>query len=379
METVLLHSFQSMARPTSSRSRRRPDPPVADDDLVARLKRMVAGAPNDQPLPTTRSLGEMFGVANTTVFRVLRNMALAGEIWQHPTNGRYYPKDARAVIDRPKPVACLFRRLELGSELYRELLEGVSTGCGEHRRTMLLWHDELLVNHPDPHEPPVFASIAQQRTILGDFLDRHGEAAGGFVLDHAWSDDALRSHSARLRPAVVLFRHCPLEEFNNVHADFRAGAFKSLAHLLGRGYEQIIPIEPFSGDLAVSEFNAALGTVADELACRNRLAPLALASTAKERATLIDRVRRGNKRAVLLCPEDNVALLLVEAAREAGLRCPERIGVLSVMGTDFATKAGLSCLRYDFRALGRLAVEALGGGRRVRHALEPQFVGGSTT
>ena len=368
-----------MARPSSSRSRRRATDASSSSDLLARLRQQVDEAPNDQPLPTTRALGETFGVANTTVFRLLRDLAAAGEIWQHPTNGRYYPAAARAVVDRPKPVACLFRRLELGSALYRELLEGVSAGCGAHRRTMLLWHDELLVNHPDPHEPPVFASVAQQRTILGDFLDRHGAAAGGFVLDHVWSDQALDAHLDRLQPAVVLFRNCTLEGCSNVRADFRAGAFKALAHLLGRGFEQIVPVEPFEGDPAVAEFNAALDTAAGELDCRNRLAPLASASTAKERSALIERLRRGNKRAVLLCPEDHVAGLLAEAARAAGLRCPEKIGVLAVMGTDLAVKAGLSCLRYDFRELGRRAVEALGSAQPQRYTLEPQFFSGSTT
>lgn len=367
-----------MARPNPLRPRSRPAA-VSDEDLVTRLRRLVADARNDQPLPTTRALGEAFGVANTTVFRLLRSLAAAGEIWQHPTNGRYYSSEARAVVERPKPVACLFRRLELGSALYRELLEGVSSGCGANRRTMLLWHDELLVNHPDPHEPPVFATVAQQRAILGDFLDRHGDAAGGFVLDHAWSDEALRAHSARLRPAVVLFRQCGLEDYSNARADFRAGALKALAHLLGRGYEQIVPVEPFSGDLAVSEFNTAIGAAAGELACETRVAALTPASTAKERAALIERLRKANKRTVLLCPEDHVAGLLAEAVRQAGVRCPERIGILSVMGTDLATRGGLSSLRYDFRALGRAAVDALASAQPVRRAFEPQFCSGTTT
>ena len=364
-----------MARVRSNRPSAVSTPP----DLAARLRRLVAEAPNDRPLPTTRALGRTFGVANTTVFRLLRDLGASGEIWQHPTNGRYYPAAAQAVIDRPKPVACLFRRLELGSALYRELLEGVSAGCGANRRTMLLWHDELLVNHPDPHEPPVFATIAQQRAILADFLDRHGEAAGGFVLDHVWSDEALSGFCDRLRPAVVLFRKSSLESCSNVRADFSAGAFKALAHLLGRGFEQIVPVEPFRGDPAVAEFIAALDTAAGELDCRNRIASLVSASTAKERAALIERLRRSNKRAVLLCPEDHVAALLVEAARDAGLRCPEKLGVLSVMGTDFAIKTGLSCLRFDFRELGRRAVEALASAEPQRHALEPQFFSGSTT
>lgn len=346
--------------------------------LGGTLRLLVKDAPVDQPLPTTRELGHRFGIANTTVFRVLRAMAAAGEIWQHPINGRYYPPGARALLDRPKPVACLFRRLEVASELYRELLEGISAGTGVRRRTMLLWHDERLVNHPDPHEPPVFASTLQQRAILSEFLDRHGAAAGGFVLDHVWSDEALRAHVSRLRPAVVLFRHCDLEEIGNVTVDFLAGALKALAHLLGRGFDHIVYVEPFANDPAVTEFGTALTRAAGELGCEGRLSSHA-AGTPGERSALIERLRGSPGRNALLCPEDNVAALLVEAARSASLQCPGQVGVLSAMGTDFATRAGLSCLRYNYRELGRLAVEALSSDQVERRVLSPQFVAGGTT
>lgn len=367
--------IMARSQPTRSRSSR----PVADRSLSVRLRQVLSKAPADRPLPTTRQLGQNFDVANTTVHRVLRDFALTGEIWQHPTSGRYYPATARALLERPKPIACLIRRLELGSELYREILEGISSGCGERRRTMLLWHDELLLNHPNPNEPPVFSPVLQQRAILDGFLNRHGESAGGFLLDHVWSDDTLNSHAARLKPAVVLFRTCQLAGCSNIHADFRAGALKALAHLLGRGYEHIIPVAPFAGDPAVAEFFSALEVAAKELNCRQRMLPVARASTATERRSLIERMRRKARRTALLCPEDNVAVLLHGAAREAGLRLPERMGLLSVMGTDFATKAGISCLCYDFRALGRMAVEAINEGTIVQRALEPQFFSGATT
>lgn len=99
---------------------------------------------------------------------------------------------------------------------------------------MPLWHDELLVNHSEPHDPPVFAPVAQQRTILETVLDRHGASAGGFVLDHVWDDAALRLHAYRLQPAVVLDRSCALPGFGNIRADFRSGALKALTHLLER-------------------------------------------------------------------------------------------------------------------------------------------------
>jgi hypothetical protein len=318
-------------------------------------------------------------VANTTVFRALRRLAEAGEIWQQPGSGRYFPAGARLLLDRPKPVACLIRRLELGSELYRELLEGISAGCGAGRRTMLLWHDELLVNHPDPAEPPRFAPVAQQRAILEDFLARHGDAAGGYVLDHVWSDEALQAFADRLQPAVVLFRTCAVAPFGNVRADFRAGAFKAVGHLLGRGFERILPVHPFDGDPAVDEFAASLRTVADELGCADRLLAPAVAATAPDRRKLVQGLRRSPRRTALLCPEDNVAVLLRSALQESGIACPTAVGLLSVMGTDTASRAELSCLRYDFRQLGQAAVRTLDRGGGEARTFEPEVWPGATT
>jgi DNA-binding LacI/PurR family transcriptional regulator len=370
-----------MARAQPRKSSPRPAggrPPPADA-LAARLRQLLAAAPADQPLPTTRELGERWSVANTTIYRVLQRLTEAGELWQHPSNGRYFPASARLLLNRPKPIACLLRRLELGSELYRELLEGISAGCGANGRTMLLWHDALLVNHADPQHPPVFATAEAQGAILHDFLARHGDSAGGFILDHVWSDTALRTHLGPQRPAVVLFRGCALESVGNVRADFRAGALKALGYLLGRGYETVVPTVPFDGDPAVDEFAGALQAAAAELGCPERVDAPARASTPAERAALIKRLRHSRRRLALLCPEDNVATLLLSELREAGLSCPRDVGVLSVMGTDFATRAGLSCLRYDFRALGRAAVEALGAEPCGRRTLEPVLSAGEST
>jgi DNA-binding LacI/PurR family transcriptional regulator len=351
----------------------------AKSPLGARLRRLVTGAALQSPLPTTRQLGERFGVANTTVFRALQELAEAGDVWQHPINGRYYPPAARALVDRPKPVACLLRRLELGSVLYRELLEGVSSGCGRQGRMMLLGHDDRLVNHPDPHDPPVFASLPEQRKHLRDFLTRHASTAGGYVLDHVWSDRVLEEFSEQLQPAVVLFRRSNVTSLSNVRADFHAGALKALVHLLGRDFASIWPIEPFSGDPAVTEFFAALRDAAEELGCSDRVAPEASASTPRARKTLLDRLRRARQRTALLCPEDHVALLLAEAVRTSSFDCPREVGILTVMGTGLATGAGLSCLRYDFRQLGAIAAETLGQRTLVHHALPPVVVAGATT
>src|SRR5258706_11836774 len=97
---------ETPAAPTRRRKVRRGAPALA-----TRLLREVADLAPDIPLPTTREFGRRFRVASATAYRILQKLSEDGEIWQHPTSGRFYPPAARALLDRPKPVACLIRRL----------------------------------------------------------------------------------------------------------------------------------------------------------------------------------------------------------------------------------------------------------------------------
>lgn len=354
------------------------EPPAPAPSLREQLIALVNGAPTSAPLPTTRELGQRFAVANSSVSRIFQKLVQEGTVWQH-ADGRFYPAAARAKLHRPKPVACLTRRLELCSQLYRELLEGISLGCGAHRRTMLLWHDDVLVNHHDVALEPVFASREKQRAILAEYLERHAAGAGGFILDHIWDEAVIGEFAARLSPAVMVFRSCGEASISNVRADFRAGIHMALTHLLARGYESILPLEPFARDPAVEEFLSTLSAAGDALGCRDRLLPVARAGTAEQRQHLTRRLAKTGTRTALLVPEDNIAMAVRANLHTAGIDCPGKVGLLSGMGTDFAVQAGLSCLRYDFRALGQKAVDVLSAGEPVREVFAPRFHLGSTT
>jgi len=354
------------------------------DLLESHLRALAAdeGWPLDRPLPTTRELAKEFGPSAATVFRLLQQLEAEGVLWQH-TSGRFHRAAARALLDRPKPVACLIRRLELCSALYRELLEGISAGTGATRRAMLLWHDDVLVNHADPDRPPTFASAAAQRVVLDSFLERHGADAGGFVLDHVWADAVLKRAAAapgkKLSPGVLLFRRAP-EDANlaNVRADFDAAATQALAHLLGRGFTRLVPVEPFGGDPAVDEFFSALTRAASSLGCAGRVAPLARGHQPADRSALIASLPR-KERVALIVPEDHVAVRLRAEIAAAGRACPESAGLLAVMGTDVAGAAGLSRLSFDFRAMGRAAIEMLAEGATRRTVFTPTLQAGETT
>jgi hypothetical protein len=350
-------------------------PELADLTLLQEIRASLAGLPAAAPLPSTRALGIKYRCANTTVFRGLIRLVADGTLWQHPVSGRFYPITARASLDRPKPVACLIRRLELCSALYREFLEGISAGCGRERRTMLLWHDELLVNHPDLNSPLYFATVAEQKAILKGFLDHHSASSGGYILDHIWDDDALRPFSRKLQPSVLLYRRAPGDlNIYNVYADFPAAATQAIAHLLGRGFSKIIPIRPFAADPAVESFLGQLEAAADLLGCRDKIFERLPADIAVIAETL------GRKdRIALVVPEDHVAIRLCVELRAQGWNLPVDAGVLSVMGTSVCADAEISRLSFDFRAMGAQAVSMLNQRSPQSVAMSGTLEPGNTT
>ena len=337
-----------------------------------------AAWPVEQALPTTRIQAKRFRLSASTCLRLQKKLTEEGCFWQHDS-GRFYRAGARALLNRPKPLACLLRRLELCGALYRELLEGVSAGAGAAGRPMLMWHDDVLVSHADPDQPPTFADPETQQRLMAGVLQWPRGESDGYILDHVWDDVALRQAADLPKPAVLLYRRAPEGTgLNNVRADFNAAATMALAHLLGRGFERIVPVEPFLGDPAVEEFFEALEQAAISLGCVHRIAPRVSACGSLERKQLVAGLPQ-NERIALVVPEDHVAVRLHALLTASKRPCPQEVGLLSVMGTEVAKAAGLSRIAYDFRGMGRAAVRQLSGGRGLVEVFPPSLQIGAST
>jgi DNA-binding LacI/PurR family transcriptional regulator len=245
---------------------------------------------------------------------------------------------------------------------------------------MLLWHDELLVNHPDPDAPPLFADVDGQRAILRGFVDQHGDSVGGYVLDHMWQDEALAVAPRSMQRAVLLYRRAPtgLAGLSNVRADFAVAATQALAHVFARGYSTVVPVVPFRGDPAVEEFLSELDRAVVTLGCSGAMQPRVVAEDALAREALV-RQFSSSERIAFIVPEDHTAVRLRDSLASGGVSVPAQAGVVAVMGTSVAEVAGLTRLRFPFRQMGTLAVEILAEETRRDVVVPPELVlGGST-
>lgn len=309
---------------------------------------MSRASPSLDPLPTTRELADKYGVNNSTVFRQLTRYEADGLLWRS-LSGRFYDARARLLVDRPRPIACLFRRIENWSFLYQELMEGIASACEEKGCATLLWHDENLVRHSEVGSPPQFASTSAQIKSLKSFFERYADSIGGLILDHAWSNKALSVIPARLREKSVLLCRPGPPDINSIYPDMADSAAGALAQLQGKACQKIHPIRPFDHDPAVDFSLSCIRSAAKSASCK--LAIELKAETANERTRLLERIERAGKPVGLISPEDNIAALLLEEKIRRKFKLPQ---ILSIQGTRHTSD--VARIRNDYADIGRRSV-----------------------
>lgn len=307
--------------------------------------------PLTDPLPTTRELAQKFGVNNSTVFRHFVHYEKQGRLWRSE-GGRFYDARVRSLVEKPRPIGCLLRRIENWSFLYQEWMEGIATASEEAGRATLLWHDETLVCHKEVGAPPTFASAKQQIASLATFLRHYRHAIGGLILDQIWSDEALASLPLAVRRKSVILGRPGLPDMISIIPDWKQSTRLALKELHAIGCDIVHPIVPFGQDPAIIHALNCIHSSAGEEG--HALGPELSAATPAEREQLLHDLGRSGKTVGLIVPEDNIARILFSEAQERGL---SHIHVISIQGTRHPSKTPR--IRTDYAALGGQAVAAL--------------------
>ena len=329
------------------------------------------------PLPVTRELAEKFDVSNVTVHRVLRKFSNEGLLWRSDS-GRYFLPSGREMMERPKPVFCLVRELTARHVSYRLMLQGFSRQCAEARRSLLFPSDVGLVNLTEPEEPPQFQNSSAQLKSFRRVLRTNPQKQHGFLLDHLWHEDVLGHCADELPNAVILWRSTNVESISSVSIDFEAAAHQAISHLLQQKYERIIIAIPFEGDSAVDQMAEAGAKAASELT-QFKPEDICMATNDRERQQLVESIRNAPERIGIFCIEDSVCKLLLDTIRLAGIRCPEKVGIISGMGTEIAHWGGLSTIEIPFVEMGAVAGKLIGSRTKGKKVLPTKVIRNLTT
>jgi len=327
-----------------------------------------------EALPVTRFLGDSFGISNVSVFRVLNKLSDAGHLWK-AANGRFYLPGARRFLEKPAPMACLLRRLERWTEVGRSIMQGVDDACGDAGHAMLLVHDRILFRQADPNSPTAIGPDEELRQTMEDFLRVHSERIDGVILDELWPDRLLVKFKKDLRSGVVVYRHTKLTFLGCVSADVDSAARLAVDHAERHRFEKIVILLPFRGYQPSDEMAHALQTVAKARFAKTPA--VALDSPAAHKA-LLARLRKERRRTLLVATEDNAAVAVFGALQQAGIKIPERVGLLSTMGSRIVTDRSITAAGFDFRLMGAEAARMAIGGTLQHIQLSAAFFPGKT-
>ncbi|MFO1489282.1 MAG: hypothetical protein U1F65_12475, partial [Verrucomicrobiota bacterium] len=313
-------------------------------------------------LPSVRNLSETMRLHPSTLFRILRDLAAEGVVWQN-SSGRFFPAAVRKHHVRGLPVYFIGREMSYWNRLYQEILAGVSEVCAANGSPLILLSARSLVRQADPAAPPVFASVAVQERELGALLPSIPGKCGGILLDHLWSEAAL----ARLGmpgTSKVQLVHGTGREVSVAAPDIAWSACCARKFLEQEQIKQIDLVVPFRGDAAIDAALTALRGALEGLPFRE------ITFGELNGNMRVRTVNPGGGRRCLICAEDNTAQFLLQQLNALG-RAGANIFLLGTQGTGLLT-APARRLRVDYRRLGRAAASRLLHGTpvpRLRAAL----------
>lgn len=330
-----------------------------------RLAAMARGMDSGSKLPTLAVLSRELGIHPSTVFRILRDLAAEGIVWQSP-NGRFHPAAARAERVKGLPVCFVGREIWQWSRLYQEMLSGVSEVCSSNGSSLVLLSVPGLIRQDTPTGSPKFAPPKTQRAELQKRLPLFPRHCGGILFDHLWSDAALALHEEMPTAPKIQLLHGTAKWMPVAAPNHEAAADMARDFIVKNRITRPILVSPFAKDPAI-DFN--IGLLADALAGHH---PLTMQfDEACGRVARIARAAPG-KRTGFICPEDNTAKALFEEI-QSGENKDADVFLLATQGTGLLT-APANRLRFDFRRLGRSAAAAVLLGQ-VSKPPSPSLVG----
>ena len=174
-----------------------------------RLVEMAAPSDSSQCLPTLAALSKDLNLHPFTIFRILKDMALEGVVWQSPS-GSLYSAAASAGQVRGKPLCFIGREMCHWSRLYQEILSGVSEVCSANAGSFVVCSAPSLLRQGDSLEPPQFASLEIQRRELDAILKNAPRGCCGFLFDHLWAPEVIEEPPFTGGAKLQLLRSAPV-------------------------------------------------------------------------------------------------------------------------------------------------------------------------
>ena len=344
-------------------------PTAFTQKAVSDLTALIAKLKPQEPLPPLRTLARRLEVHASTVCRLLKDFADEGKAWRSPA-GHYFAATERGAGLRGLSLCFIGREMHHWSQLYQELLEGISEVCSANEGNLVLVSSPRLLSQSSPAEVRSILPPRSQGAEIRRLIERLPHGLAGLVFDHLWDEEALSLANLPRMERRALLRP-PSGKLGCASPNYDQGAELALAHAQHCGYTEFVVVRPFTGDPSIDAIIESFTTVASSWPLR-----IATGQDTEAICTLIGGATRGKNRVCIICPEDNTALSIARVLSKRNIP-PERTGLISLQGTG-AAGLPLTHIRYDYRRLGRATAATILHGRKPWIA-PATFLPGKTT
>ncbi|MFC4104929.1 LacI family DNA-binding transcriptional regulator [Micromonospora zhanjiangensis] len=227
--------------------------------------------------------------------------------------------------------------------------------AGPYYAEVVLGYEEVAA---DLGRSVLILTTGGRRSTERTVLELAGRVDGLVIMGRTVDDDVVRRIAASGLPMVLVARH-PVGEVDTITTESRRSSREVTEHLLAHGHRRFA----FLGDPDRSPDVAdRYAGFADVLARASLPAPTPVPCAfdlAAGRAEGSRLLRSRDRPDAVVCANDEVALGLLTAARERGLRVPEDLAITGWDDVMAARFAGLTTVRQPLRELGATAAQRL--------------------
>ena len=213
-------------------------------------------------------------------------------------------------------------------------------------------------------EPAILASESDQKAELKRLRKSVPTGCAGFILDHLWSDAALRSLSFPKGQCIQLLAGTG-KYAKVISPNYEAGAQLISNYVISRNFEQVFLVETSPEEpllhRSMSHIKETLANISSH------------SFSYYDKDALKSALDSIGPHCCFICIEDNTARGLADhiMASESATKF-DMIEMLAIQGTGVIT-APHTRLRYDYRRLGRAAASSILHGTAIKQ-MAPRLV-----
>ncbi len=309
------------------------------------------------PLPPARELAEKFGASLSTVYRTLVELAEENRL-QHGSNGRFYPLNKEREGGKGLRFVFLLGQVSEWHYTIRDILQGITRRTSHYEKGVTMVHIKGLIEQSDVLAPSRFADETTQERFLNRFLEENGYVWDGVIFENMWDDSVIEKFRDEFRRIVIIDRKSELGFASCVYPDFEKCASLVFNHFFAKGYERILTVIPYH-DQYITQASTATVEVASITGIDYGEENLIDVSDFERRKQFVESLKNESGRVGIFCPEDNHAKILLDNLQEAGVRCPEKVGLISGTGVLPSRLANMTSVVPRFSEIGEQAVDLL--------------------